>query len=66
MGKFRNLVDTPAGMDEFRRRYNIPNDVTLTLAAVDADRSCISTTMPFSIASIVEGGVRFPLNPLLR
>ncbi|GMP43128.1 hypothetical protein CsSME_00015628 [Camellia sinensis var. sinensis] len=66
MGKFRNLVDTPAGMDEFRRRYNIPNDVTLTLAAVDADRSCTSTTMPFSIASIVEGGVRFPLNPLLR
>ncbi|GMP94452.1 hypothetical protein CsSME_00043911 [Camellia sinensis var. sinensis] len=59
MGKFRNLVDTLAGMDEFCQRYHISNDVMLTLAMADADRLCMSTTMPFSIAFIVEGVLGF-------
>ena len=36
MGKYRFLVETPGGLAEFRRDYNIPDDVHLTLAKKDA------------------------------
>ncbi|GMP40265.1 hypothetical protein CsSME_00010781 [Camellia sinensis var. sinensis] len=53
-------------MAVFRRDYNILNDVTLSLAKVDAKRMGTRSIVAFPIASIVEGGVRFPLNPLVR
>ena len=50
----------------FCRDYNIPDDVTISLARVDAKLMGTRNTTAFPIASIVEGGVRFPLNPLVR
>ena len=50
----------------FRLDYNIPHDVTLSLAKVDAKRMGTRNTVAFPIAAIVEGGVRFPLDPLVR
>lgn len=35
MGKYRHLVDTLGGLAEFRKDYNIPDDVHLILAEKD-------------------------------
>ncbi|GMP83008.1 hypothetical protein CsSME_00037094 [Camellia sinensis var. sinensis] len=45
-------------MAMFRLDYNIPHDVTLSLAKVDAKRMRMRNTVAFPIAAIVEGGVR--------
>ena len=64
MGKFRFLVDTPAALATFREDYGIPADVHLQLAEEETTpwgrEEC-----PFTVLSIVEGGLRFPLNPLI-
>ncbi|KAL7218185.1 hypothetical protein ACSBR2_011457 [Camellia fascicularis] len=66
MGKFRSLVDTPEAMAMFRRDYGIPDSVTLSLAKVDAKRMGSRSTVVFPVAAIVERGVRFPFDPLVR
>ena len=66
MGKFRSLVNTPEAMAMFRLDYNILNNVTLSLAKVNAKRMGMRNTIAFPIAAIVEGGVQFPLDPLVR
>lgn len=66
-GRFRRLCETPAAMDEFRRKYNILDNVVLSLAPLDAIRENSSWDRAhIPIVAIVEGGVRFPLHPLLR
>ncbi|KAF5933024.1 hypothetical protein HYC85_029195 [Camellia sinensis] len=64
MGKFRFLVETPAALAAFREEYGIPADVHLELAEEETTpwgrEEC-----PFTVLSIVEGGLRFPLNPLI-
>ena len=64
MGKFRFLVDTPAALATFREDYGVPADVHLQLAEEETTpwgrEEC-----PFTVLSIVEGGLRFPLNPLI-
>ncbi|GMP83763.1 hypothetical protein CsSME_00037559 [Camellia sinensis var. sinensis] len=65
MGKYRFIVSSPGALAEFRREYNIPDDVILELAKKgdtpwgDLDRC------PFTVVSIVEGGLRFPVQPLI-
>ena len=67
-GRFRKLVSTPEALADFRRVYDIPDDVTLELAELGAVREGSESPRlaPFSVLSIVEGGVRFPLHPELQ
>ena len=64
--KFRNMVDEPTKLSWFRTHFNIPDDVTLVLAEEGAVGEGSPETAPFPIQSIVEGGIRFPINPLFR
>ncbi|GMP45552.1 hypothetical protein CsSME_00014040 [Camellia sinensis var. sinensis] len=66
MGKYLSWVNTPEGMAWFRKEYNILEDVTLTLASPGTKRKNTKNMTALTIACIVEGGVRFPLNSLLR
>ena len=71
MGIFRNRVSTIEKLNEFRVEYNVPNDVYLRLGP-PLDRPEIpvfdqgTQEMPFALSSIIEGGIRFPLHPLIR
>lgn len=49
----------------FRQDYSIPDDVTLSLAKVDAKRMGTRSTIAFPVAAIVEEGVQFSLDPLV-
>ena len=62
----RELCNTPVKMAEFRRRYEIPDEINLVLAAVDDAEPATWDTIHIPIIDIVEGGIRFPLHPLLR
>jgi hypothetical protein len=54
-------------MATFRSRYEIPDDVATRLAPVDALReSPTHDILHIPVVAVVEGGVRFPLAPLLR
>ncbi|GMP60067.1 hypothetical protein CsSME_00023087 [Camellia sinensis var. sinensis] len=65
MGKYRFMVSSPGALAEFRRECNILDDVILELAKKgdtpwgDLDRC------PFTVMSIVERGLRFPVQPLI-
>ena len=61
MGKYRYLVETPGGMAEFRRDYGIPDDVHLTLAKKDIIPWGETGFVPFTLLSIIETGLRFPV-----
>ena len=67
-GWFRKLVASPKAIADFRREYGVPEDVTLELAELGAQRkgSKSSWPAPFSVLSIVEERVRFPLHPVLQ
>ncbi|GMP80016.1 hypothetical protein CsSME_00035284 [Camellia sinensis var. sinensis] len=65
MGKFRFQVDTPAALAAFREDYGIPADVHLELAEEETTPWGRLDQCPFTVLSIVEGGLRFPLNPLI-
>ena len=52
-------------MAEFRRDYHIPDDVHLTLADLDTTPWGNPGFVPFTLLSIVETGLRFPVQPLL-
>ena len=71
MGIFRVEVDSIEKMNAFREKYHIPDDVYVRLgnpllpgAAPVYDPH--TQEMPFALASIVEGGIRFPLPRFLR
>ena len=52
----------------FRRHFSIPDDVLLSLvtdSTLDMEMEDPNTIV-FPLLSIAEGGVRFPLHPLLR
>ncbi|CAL5426382.1 unnamed protein product [Camellia sinensis] len=65
MGKFRFLVDTPAALAAFSEDYGVPADVHLELAEEETTPWGRLDQCPFTVLSIVEGGLRFPLNPLI-
>ncbi|XP_028104198.1 uncharacterized protein LOC114303275 [Camellia sinensis] len=65
MGKYRYLVETPGGMAEFRQDYQIPDDVQLVLAKKDATPWDNEGFVPFTLQSIIETGLRFPVQPLI-
>ena len=53
-------------MEAFRRRYEVPDDVILALAPPDTDtHDQTESRVHVPLLAVVEGGVRFPLHPLL-
>lgn len=65
MDKYRFLVNSLGVIAEFRRDYNIPNNVQLELAEPDTTPWGRPGFVPFTLLSIVEGGLRFPVQPLI-
>lgn len=65
MGKYRFLVETPGGLAEFRRDYNILDDVHLTLAKKGVTPWGNAGFVPFTLLSIIETGLRFSVQPLI-
>ena len=65
MGKYRFLVETPGGLAEFRKDYHIPTDVNLILAEPGVDPWDNEGFVPFTLQSIIETGLRFPVQPLI-
>jgi hypothetical protein len=67
MGIFRKHFASPASIAEFRRHYNIPDDVAIEINRPETHpeiRDEDSIHIP--LMAVTEGGVRFPLHPLLR
>ncbi|GMP97923.1 hypothetical protein CsSME_00046002 [Camellia sinensis var. sinensis] len=63
----KNLLSSDR-ISGFRRHFSIPDDVRLLLVTngtLDMER-VDETTIVFPLLSITEGGVHFPLHPLLR
>lgn len=52
-------------MAEFRRDYNVPDDVYLSPTELDTTPWGKPGFVPFTLLSIVETGLRFPVQPLL-
>ncbi|GMP33629.1 hypothetical protein CsSME_00006863 [Camellia sinensis var. sinensis] len=59
------LVNTPGAMAEFRRDYYIPDDVHLILVELDTIPWGNPGFVPFTLFSIAETGLRFPVQPFL-
>ena len=67
VGFFRRFVDTPEKLADFRRNYSIPDDVVLELAPEAGPvRMREVGDLEIPLVHIIEGGVRFPVDPLLR
>ena len=66
MGRFRGLCDDEVHMEAFHRRYEVPDDVNLALAPPAADtHDQTGDRIHVPLLAVVEGGVRFPLHPLV-
>ncbi|GMQ10456.1 hypothetical protein CsSME_00053450 [Camellia sinensis var. sinensis] len=65
MGKYWFMVSSLGALAEFRREYNIPDDVHLELAKKGDTPLGELDKCPFMVVSIVEGGLRFPVQPLI-
>ncbi|GMP98890.1 hypothetical protein CsSME_00046598 [Camellia sinensis var. sinensis] len=65
MGRFRFLVDTPAALAIFRGEYGIPADIHLELGEIETTPWGRLDQCPFTMLSIIEEGLRFPVNPLM-
>lgn len=51
-------------MADFRTRFNVPDDVAITLASeVAIHESFDNDALHIPVVAVVEGGVRFPLAP---
>ena len=67
MGKFKHLVDTPAGMEGFRARYRIPQGVVLEYCHPDrvlTDRDVGQVFIP--MIAFIEGGMTLPMGRIIR
>ena len=63
---FAFLLDTPASLATFRQKFEIPNDVEVAYcreSEIALHRG--HGTAFFPLMAILEGGVRFPVDPLL-
>ena len=55
-------------MDSFRATYNVPGDVDITYCYegdINLHRRTGSNMVFFPLMAILEGGVRFPMDPLI-
>uniref|UniRef100_A0A2N9EJN5 Uncharacterized protein n=1 Tax=Fagus sylvatica TaxID=28930 RepID=A0A2N9EJN5_FAGSY len=64
-GKLARYVNTPETMALFRRLYRIPDDVGLRYVHWSDALPPSSGELLIPVVAVVEGGVRFPIDPLL-
>ena len=63
---FSYLLKTRADIESFRVRYNIPRDVEISYCHEgDIEDQRLPHVVFFPLMSILEGGVRFLVDPLL-
>ena len=65
---FSHLLSSEATLATFRAAYNIPEDVDITYCLeddIDIQRRRGLNTVFFPLMAILEGGVRFPVDPLI-
>ena len=66
---YRHWLETLMAIAEFRAKYEIPDDVQVRLDDPENPFDSLTFTngwMTFLLVTVIEGGVRFPLHPLLR
>ena len=67
MGRFKHLVDSPAGIEGFRAKYHIPQGVALRYCAPDqivTDRKEREVVIP--MIAFIEGGMTLPIGRVTR
>uniref|UniRef100_A0A2N9I524 Uncharacterized protein n=1 Tax=Fagus sylvatica TaxID=28930 RepID=A0A2N9I524_FAGSY len=64
-GKLSRFVNTPEAMAVFRHVYEIPNDVRLRYVHWSDALNPPTGDLLIPVVAIVEGGIRFPMDPLL-
>ena len=67
MGRFKHLVDSPAGMEGFRAKYHIPQGVVLEYCPpnqVLTDRDVGQVVIP--LIAFIEGGIMLPMGRITR
>nr|POE61991.1 hypothetical protein CFP56_38535 [Quercus suber] len=63
---FAHLLRTQATLKAFRTRFNILQDVNIKFCPKgDIDNNRLIRAVFFPLMSILEGGVRFPMDPIL-
>ena len=63
------LLSLEASLSSFRATYNVPNDVDIAYCHegdIDLHRRIGSNTVFFPLMAILEGGVRFLVDPLIN
>jgi hypothetical protein len=64
-GKLSRFVDTPEAMAVFRHVYEIPNDVGLKYVHWSNALNPATRDLLLPVVAIVEGGIYFPMDPLM-
>uniref|UniRef100_A0A2N9H9T8 Uncharacterized protein n=1 Tax=Fagus sylvatica TaxID=28930 RepID=A0A2N9H9T8_FAGSY len=64
-GKLARYVNTPEAMQKFRRHYGVPDDVYLEYRFWEDAITGEPGDLIIPVVAIIEGGVRFPMDPLL-
>ena len=67
MGRFKHLVDSPAGMEGFRAKYRIPQGVVLEYYLPDrvlSDRRVGEVVIP--MIAFIEGRMTLPMGRIIR
>ena len=67
MGRFKHLVDSPAGMEGFRAKYHIPRGVVLEYCPPDqilTDRDMGQVVIP--MIAFIKGGMTLPIGKITR
>ena len=62
------LLSSEASLASFRAAYNVPGDVDITYrhkGDIDLHRRTGLNTIFFPLMAILEGGVRFPVDPFI-
>ncbi len=64
-GKLARYVNTPEAMERFRRHYGVPDDVHLAYRFWEDALTGEPGDLILPLVAVIEGGVRFPIDPLL-
>ena len=67
MGRFKHLVDSPAGMEGLKAKYHIPQGVALTYCAPDqihTNKEVGEVVVP--MIAFIEGGMMLPMGRITK